>query len=146
MAVCQMCGEEFKDETFSKDICQICTRANMAGLTRDEYLVKSEFSWWRIYGFFILIVWNLFAILGAKEVLVVEAKIAVVISNTILGVLILKHNKYAFLIATILSGPLFWIINGIYLKNRWNHPLLNSKKSHDSKQNINLHEKSNDKY
>ena len=44
--------------------------------------------------------------------------------------LILKFNKYAFLIATILSfNPLLWIINGIYLKNRWCHPRVNNGKA-----------------
>jgi len=43
-------------------------------------------------------------------------------------ILILQFNKYAFLIATILSiNPIAWIINGIYLKNRWNHPKVNNE-------------------
>jgi membrane protein YqaA with SNARE-associated domain len=46
--------------------------------------------------------------------------------NALLMILILKFNKYAFLIATVLSlNPIIWIINGIYLKNRWNHPQVN---------------------
>ena len=41
-------------------------------------------------------------------------------------VMILKFNKYAFLVATVLTiNPLLWIINGIYLKNRWDHPKVN---------------------
>lgn len=45
-------------------------------------------------------------------------------------ILILKFNKYAFLIATVLSlNPLLWIINGIYLKNCWCHPKVNKDKS-----------------
>ena len=41
-------------------------------------------------------------------------------------VMILKFNKYAFLVATVLTIiPLLWIINGIYLKNRWDHPKVN---------------------
>lgn len=46
--------------------------------------------------------------------------------NTVLMIFVWMYNKYAFLIATILSlNPLLWIINGIYLKNRWCHPKVN---------------------
>jgi hypothetical protein len=48
--------------------------------------------------------------------------------NSALLIMVLKFNKYAFLIATILTfNPIIWIINGIYLRNRWNHPKVNKK-------------------
>ena len=48
--------------------------------------------------------------------------------NSVLMIMVLKFNKYAFLIATILSlNPLLWIINGIYLKRRWKHPKINAQ-------------------
>jgi hypothetical protein len=35
----------------------------------------------------------------------------------------LAYNRYAFVAATVLSiNPLVWIINGVYVKNRWMHP------------------------
>jgi len=38
-----------------------------------------------------------------------------------LAILTLLRNRWGFLILTILSlNPLMWIINGIYLVNRWN--------------------------
>lgn len=39
-----------------------------------------------------------------------------------------NYGKYSFLILTIISlNPILWVINGIYLKNRWEHPLINQK-------------------
>ena len=56
----------------------------------------------------------------------IEVAIIFLIINTALMISILKYNKYAFLIATVISiNPLLWIINGIYLSNRWNHPKVN---------------------
>ena len=64
--------------------------------------------------------------LGALSELVGLAVVLIVI-NTALMIMILKLSKYAFLIATVISlNPLLWIINGIYLKNRWNHQKVNS--------------------
>ncbi len=35
----------------------------------------------------------------------------------------LKYNRYAFTAGTALTlNPIIWIINGIYVKNRWEHP------------------------
>ena len=43
--------------------------------------------------------------------------------NLMIGLFMLHYSRNAFLWMTILSiNPLIWIINGIYLKNRWNHP------------------------
>jgi hypothetical protein len=45
--------------------------------------------------------------------------------NLMVGMFMLHYNRTAFLVMTILSlNPLVWIINGVYLKNRWNHPLV----------------------
>jgi len=53
--------------------------------------------------------------------------VVLIIVNTVLMIMILKFNKYEFLIATIISlNPLLWIINVIYLKNRWNHQKVNN--------------------
>ena len=82
------------------------------------------FQWWIISAWLGLILGNLYIIGTLRETLVLA--IIFLATNTILLVLVLKFNKYAFLIATILSlNPILWIINGIYLKNRWNHPKVN---------------------
>lgn len=39
---------------------------------------------------------------------------------SIVHVGIIKRNKWAFVLGTVLSlNPLLWVINGIYIKNRW---------------------------
>lgn len=92
------------------------------GLDRDDEL---GFKWWKTWAWIGLIISNLY-LFGKLEdnIGLIWFIIAV---NTVLMILILQYNKYAFLIATILSfNPILWIINGIYLKNRWNHPLVNN--------------------
>ena len=84
------------------------------------------FGWWTGWAWIGLTLGNLmlFVKLEGNEGL---ALILAVI-NTIQMVEILRFNKYAFLTATVLSlNPLLWIINGIYLKNRWNHPKVNKE-------------------
>lgn len=40
--------------------------------------------------------------------------------HAILGYLVLKRNRWAFLIKTVITMNLFmWVINGIYIHNRW---------------------------
>jgi len=85
------------------------------------------FNWWYFYGivnisFGSIIITNYTANYGSNLM------ILLLIVNAVLMLLVLKLNKYAFLISTVLSfNPLLWIINGIYLKNRWNHPKVNPK-------------------
>ena len=82
------------------------------------------FTWWKVWAWIGLTLGNLTFFLQLQEVM--PLAITLIVINTILNVMILKFNKYVFLIATILSiNPIFWIINGIYLKNRWNHPKVN---------------------
>lgn len=89
------------------------------------------FGWWQIWAGLSLVLGTTFgliyfileAIPSGNGLLV----FTIIIINIILSIKILNYNKYAFLIATILSfNPLLWIINGIYLKNRWKHPLVNN--------------------
>ncbi len=85
------------------------------------------FRWWTIWPWLGLTIGNLY-ILGAMNKFLSVALILVAV-NTVLCFLILRFNKYAFLIATILSiNPIIWIVNGIYLKNRWSHPKVNGAK------------------
>ena len=82
------------------------------------------FTWWKVWAWIGLTLGNLTFFLQLQEVM--PLAITLIVINTILNVMILKFNKYVFLIATILSiNPIIWIINGIYLKNRWNHPKVN---------------------
>lgn len=87
-----------------------------------------EFKWWTAWAWLGLTLGNLLLFVrleGNKEIALI-----LVVINTILMILILRFNKYAFLTATVLSlNPLLWIFNGIYLKNRWNHPKINNKNS-----------------
>lgn len=82
------------------------------------------FTWWKIWAWIGLTLGNLTIFLRFQEE--IPLAITLIVICTILNVMILKLNKYVFLIATILSiNPIIWIINGIYLKNRWNHPMVN---------------------
>ena len=84
------------------------------------------FRWWKAWGWLGLVVGSvtigqLILIIGTDAWL-----LFCLILNTVLMIMILKFNKYAFLIATVLSlNPIVWIINAIYLKNRWHHPKVN---------------------
>tara|TARA_B100000315_G_C14165830_1_gene402201 strand:+ start:192 stop:488 length:297 start_codon:yes stop_codon:yes gene_type:complete len=98
-------------------------------MTENEKVVNDSqdigFKWWNIWAWLGLTLGNL-CMLGALSELVGLAVVLIVI-NTALMIMILKFSKYAFLIATVISlNPLLWIINGIYLKNRWNHQKVNS--------------------
>ncbi|MCB1660347.1 MAG: hypothetical protein KDI39_19160 [Pseudomonadales bacterium] len=84
------------------------------------------FQWWVIWAWLGLTLGNLYVFAELKT----EIGLAVflIAINSLLMIFVLRFNKYAFLIATVLSlNPLLWIINGIYLKNRWHHPKLNVK-------------------
>ena len=86
------------------------------------------FKWWKTWGWLGLTfgsIYILFTPLGNSGIEIWT--LIIFILNTALGVMILKLNKYAFLIMTVLSlNPIVWIINGIYLKNRWKNPKVNS--------------------
>ncbi len=85
------------------------------------------FGWWNTWAWIGLVIGNLY-ILGSANgnSELISFAIVIILINTILMVMILRYNKYAFLIATILSiNPLLWIINGIYLKNRWANKKVN---------------------
>lgn len=87
-------------------------------------LAKKElgFGWWKFSGWVTLIVGTIYLLatgFGEYKVL----GFILVILNLWLGVAILSMSRWAFLIGTIASlNPILWIINGIYLKKRWNHP------------------------
>ncbi|NCC18971.1 MAG: hypothetical protein EOM29_08550 [Bacteroidia bacterium] len=97
-----------------------------------KYIYNKEtdsitYGWWKTWAWLSLIFGNLYIFSQLKDTYNIELMSGLIIFNITLNILILRYNKYAFLIATILSiNPILWIINGIYLKNRWNHPLVNN--------------------
>jgi len=80
------------------------------------------FGWWKFSGWATLIIGTIYlATVGLSEYKVIG--FILLILNIWLGIAILTLSRWAFLIGTIASlNPILWIINGIYLKNRWNHP------------------------
>jgi hypothetical protein len=106
----------------SKDIEEIVMNEN-ENVVNDSQDIG--FQWWKIWAWLGLTLGNLY-ILGLLSEQIGLAVVLIIV-NTVLMIKILKFNKYAFLIATIISlNPLLWIINGIYLKNRWNHQKVNN--------------------
>jgi uncharacterized membrane protein len=147
MGMCKECGEVFSVLEMTNGICQNCATPENIAKAKEEDRKKKEkneielnklgFYWWELQGWGGLILGNLLVlayffpiIFGSpddltKNIIIVASLIAI---NTILMIYILKYNKYAFLIATALSlNPITWIINGIYLKNRWEHPKVNRR-------------------
>ncbi len=96
--------------------------------TKAEEKHSSGFVWWNIWGILGLTVTNFLLIGNLQEYLTGKQLLSLLIFNTVLHIIVLMKNKYAFLISTILSGPLMWIINGVYLKHRWDHQVLNKGK------------------
>ncbi len=93
---------------------------------QEEKELRAEigFQWWVVWAWIGLTVGNLYVFVELQELL--GTALILIAINSLLMIMILKYNKYAFLIATIISiNPLLWIINGIYLKNRWHHPKVN---------------------
>lgn len=86
-----------------------------------------DFTWWVFWGWLGLTLGNLYLVFSLLDNIGLATSL--VITNSILLILVLKFNKYAFLLATIISfNPILWIVNGFYLRNRWHHPKVNTKK------------------
>lgn len=78
------------------------------------------YEWWKTWAWLNLTLGNLSLIFVAISL--PAFGILYILLLNVLMILILKYNKYAFLIATIISiNPVLWIINGIYLKHRWTY-------------------------
>ena len=127
MGICKECGEVNSVLEMNNGYCRNCEtpeKIKKVDINNNNLAYQYTFGWWKGWAWLGLILGNLMMLgqlaSGAEVILIF------IIINSILMVLILKYNKYAFLIATILSlNPLLWIINGIYLKNRWCHPKVN---------------------
>jgi hypothetical protein len=80
------------------------------------------FGWWTFQGWASLVIGTLLILGQMREELGGFAFVLVAV-NVALSAMLLKYSKIAFVTATVLSiNPLLWIINGIYIKNRWNDP------------------------
>jgi hypothetical protein len=83
------------------------------------------FTWWQVQGWSSLIIGSLVLYsmtrVTAEELQSIFWLLFAI--NALSSILIIQYNRWAFLIATVLSfNPLLWVMNGIYLKNRWEHP------------------------
>lgn len=98
---------------------------------------ERKFIWWRVYGWLGLLVSTgmflsmLFpAINGgirftneASRTTIIFVLSALIVFYLTIFYFVLRYNRIAFIIGTFLSMNLvLWLINGIYLKRRWNHP------------------------
>ena len=91
-----------------------------------EYKKDIGFQWWVVWAWLGLTLGNLYTFFALRDMMGLAVILTVI--NSVLMVMILRFNKYAFLVATILSlNPLLWIINGIYLKRRWRHSKVNAQ-------------------
>lgn len=120
---CMECGvENLSDAQFCKECGK---KLYQEDTSKNNTTKELGFQWWTIWAWLGLTLGNLMVFAQLEGML--EAAIIIAIINTILCILMLQFNKYAFLIATIISiNPLLWIVNGIYLKNRWCHPKVNN--------------------
>jgi len=115
---CPYCKEEIKEDAL---ICKHCN---------SKLNIELGYTWWKVYGF-IFAGTNLLFFIGfwmgffnVNEVgLSRDFFIAVGITTGVLLTLLvylLSMSRITFLITTIISlNPIIWIINAIYLKNRW---------------------------
>ncbi len=115
---CPYCKEEIKEGAL---ICKHC---------KSKLNIELGYTWWKVYGFIFTGI-HLFFFIGfwmgffnVKEVgLSRDFFIAVGITTGVLLTLLvylLSMSRITFLITTIISlNPIIWIINAIYLKNRW---------------------------
>lgn len=79
------------------------------------------FTWWTFSGWASLIVGTGMFLSLFKDSGVLAGTLAIL--NICMSVWIILFSRTAFIVGTIVSlNPLLWIINGIYIKNRWNDP------------------------
>ena len=103
--MCKSCKKVFSIVDMTDGYCQNCATATdeMRKKIEDEVQQKSEnsigFEWWKIQGWLGLTVGNLVLLEALKGTEGIAFTFILV--NTVLMILILQFNKYAFLIATI---------------------------------------------
>ena len=130
MGMCKECGEVFGASEMMDGYCINCINNGIKKRVQNKNYIS--FGWWIVWAW-LLIIGNIYLLsIGVlAELNDVNPSIlyfTILVIHTVLIIFIFRYNKYAFLITTVLSlNPLLWIINGIYLKNRWNHPKVNTR-------------------
>lgn len=93
---------------------------NSATSTKQEEL---GFTWWFVWSWISLAIGVPLAfmtMLGNKWFF---TGVFLTLVEITICIYMLKYNRYAFIAGTALTlNPILWIINGIYVKNRWEHP------------------------
>lgn len=129
MGMCKGCEEVFNANDMVGGYCQNCLTDEIIEQTEKKEKDRKEgnnigFQWWIIWGWLGITIGNIQTLGTLGDIR--ELAFTLIVINTIVMIFVLRFNKYAFLIGTIISlNPLLWIINGIYLKNRWNNPNVN---------------------
>lgn len=106
-----------------------------ASMDKTEDMAEKEvgFDWWIVWCLLGLTFGNLFIGMLVKPS---GLALAAIVVQTFYLILALMFNKYAFLVATVLSlNPILWVVNGIYLSNRWNHPKVNKGRKTEADNN-----------
>ena len=97
---------------------------------------QRTYRWWLVYSVMFILIYGLFMISfwtgwfdveenGIKGEFIAAVAITVGVFFTWL-LSLFTYSRVAFLLATIFSlNPVIWVINGIYLKNRWSAILRN---------------------
>lgn len=82
-----------------------------------------DFTWWYVWSWLNLGIGLPFGFMKLLEMKWGLASIPITFIYGVICVYMLKYNRYAFVATTVLTlNPILWIINGIYVKNRWMHP------------------------
>ena len=103
-------------------------RVSAAPEPGDEEVNVVGFTWWKIWAWLGLTLGSLMILVQLSTRFGPAIAVAVAIAHAALMVMVLRYSRYAFLVATIVElNPLLWLINGVYLKKRWHHPLLTGK-------------------
>lgn len=86
------------------------------------------FGWWTFSGWTTLILGTLLCLAQWQDLGGLAWLLA--LASVVLGAMIITFSRTAFIIATILSiNPILWVINGIYIRNRWNDPRVMENRS-----------------
>ncbi len=80
------------------------------------------FTWWLVWAWLNLGLGVPFVFMTLLDKKWVLASMFITLAYGVICISMLKYNRYAFVAATVLSfNPIVWIINGVYVKNRWEH-------------------------
>ena len=117
---CTYCKEEIKEDALECKHCNLKIKQNQ----------EFGYVWWKIFSF-IFVIKNLVFFVsfwmgffntpkyGLSQEFFISVGLTIGFLLTLLIYLLLMSKK-VFIIATVLSfNPLIWVVNFIYLKNRW---------------------------